>query len=100
MSEQNKVLKWVVTILSVAYAAFHLYTAAYGTFIAQLQRPLHLAFAVVIGFLVYPASKGKKIGWFDMLWPVIAFALGYLVINYEPISLRQTWCAMSTQMWW
>ena len=91
MSEQNKVLKWVVTILSVAYAAFHLYTAAYGTFIAQLQRPLHLAFAVVIGFLVYPASKGKKIGWFDMLLAAAgAFALGYLVVNYEPISLRQT----------
>lgn len=58
---------------------------------AQLQRPLHLAFAVVIGFLVYPLSENRKLRWLDVLLAALsAFALGYVACHYDAITVRQT----------
>lgn len=91
MNNDSKIIKYIIALLSLAYAGFHLYTAAFGTCVAQLQRPLHLAFAVVIGFLVYPASEDGKFRWLDVsLAALAAFALGYVACHYDAITMRQT----------
>lgn len=89
--DDNKTLKYTVIALSVAYAAFHLYTAAFGSYAAHLQRSVHLAFAAVIGFLVYPASANGKTRWFDVVLAALAaVSFGYIAFKYEEIALRQS----------
>jgi len=89
--KENKALKYIIAALSVAYVAFHMYTAAYGTFVPQLQRPLHLAFAVVIGFLCYPMAQKKDFRWLDAILAIVSlFAFGYMAFKYQEVSMRQS----------
>ncbi|MEA4884717.1 MAG: TRAP transporter fused permease subunit [Clostridia bacterium] len=89
--DDNRALKYTVIALSVAFAAFHLYTAAFGSYAAHLQRSVHLAFAVVLGFLVYPASKDGKVRWYDIILAALAaVSFGYIAFKYEEIALRQS----------
>lgn len=46
-----------ISITAVAMAAFHLYTAGFGRFPALQQRSIHLAFALVLTFYLYPVRK-------------------------------------------
>ncbi len=89
--KDNKIFKAVLAVLSLAFLGFHLYTAVYGTFIPQLQRPLHLAFAVVIGFLAYPMFQKRDYKWLDIILALIsAGAYGYITVKAQEISMRQT----------
>lgn len=89
--KENKALKAIMAIISVAFLGFHLYTAVYGTFVPQLQRPLHLAFAAVIGFLCYPMFQKRDYKWADIILACVSFfAYGYVAMKYQEISLRQT----------
>lgn len=86
----SRYLRWFVATWSVAFIAFHFYTAAFGVFIAQLQRPVHLIFACVLGFLVVPVLKGKKVGIPGLLLSLLAFfCFGYNIYHYQEITLRQ-----------
>lgn len=42
----------------MAMSVFHIYTAAFGSMVALLQRSIHLAFAFSLIFLIFPARKG------------------------------------------
>ncbi|MCR4425462.1 MAG: TRAP transporter permease [Firmicutes bacterium] len=91
MREDNRTLRWIIAVLAVSLAVFHLYTAAFGTYTVQLQRTLHFAFAGVLGFLLYPARKDRKTGWFDLILAcTAAFCYGYLVTQYQEMAVRQT----------
>jgi len=91
MNTYNRVLRWVVVVLAASFCFFHLYTAAFGTFIAQLQRTLHLTFAGVLGFLFYPSVKGRKVSKLDLVLAVGAgFCCGYMVFNYQEMVLRRS----------
>ena len=46
-----------VSITAVAMALFHLYTAGFGRFPALQQRSIHLAFALLLTFYLYPVRK-------------------------------------------
>ncbi|WP_259455846.1 hypothetical protein [Bacillus sp. PK3_68] len=54
------VLYWVTLIGLVAFSLFQLYTAIFGVLPAQLQRTIHLGFALTLIFLLFPASKRKE----------------------------------------
>ena len=51
-----------VALVAVAFALFHTYTAApfVGSFPDLIQRSVHLAFAFVLCFLLYPAWPGRS----------------------------------------
>ena len=52
-------LKTAVTAICIVFSLFHLYTAGFGALTAMLQRNIHLTFAIVLIFLIYPFSKEK-----------------------------------------
>lgn len=79
---QKQLVYWI----AVAYSCFHLYTGIFGTLAAQLQRSIHLAFAFVLVFLLFPARRGgsDRIGIIDYLTAAVAGVIGsYVTFNYE-----------------
>ena len=59
MSEKKSggIVALFISIAAVAVAVFHLYTAGFGRFPALQQRSVHLAFALILTFYLYPVSK-------------------------------------------
>jgi TRAP transporter 4TM/12TM fusion protein len=72
--------------IAVGWSCFQLYTAMFGMLAAQLQRSIHLSFAFVILFLLYPfrtGSAANKLKWNDYLFAGFAGLVGmYLTFNY------------------
>jgi len=86
----NMFYRIFITIWSTCFVLFHLYTATFGVFIAQLQRPLHLTFAAVLGFLVLPVIKSKKLDISNIILAALCLIVfGYNVYNYHDITMRQ-----------
>ena len=55
----GKKIALFVTITAIIMAVFHLYTSGFGRFPALQQRSIHLAFALILTFYIYPVSKKK-----------------------------------------
>jgi TRAP transporter 4TM/12TM fusion protein len=90
----------------VCWAAFHLYTGVLGVFPAQLQRAIHLAFAITLVFLLRDA-RGRKVEdgitsrgqlFSQVFWVLFTLIpLGYVAINYEALWI-QTSAATTLQI--
>lgn len=80
---------WVVFFGLLAFSVFQLYTSIFGVLTAQLQRSIHLGFALALIFLLFPASKKnlrvKKVAWYDILLALIAVAVG----AYWPVMIDE-----------
>jgi TRAP transporter 4TM/12TM fusion protein len=81
----------IVTAIAVAMSAFHLYVAFFGPPDAYVMRGSHLAFALVLAFLLTPGLTGRDervgpIGWVLVL-AAAACAL-YPAANLEYIQNR------------
>jgi len=80
---------WIVYAIAVAFSLFQLYTGVFGFLPAQKQRSIHLAFAFVLVFLLYPfrtRSGSDKLKWHDYLLAAFAGYVGlYLSLNYVRI---------------
>jgi TRAP transporter 4TM/12TM fusion protein len=85
-------LKLLITVVTVALAAFQLYTAFFGLFPAMQQRSLHMAFVLPLIFLLYPMWKSSPKGRpsaTDWLFAVAAAACTlYVFFMYENIANR------------
>ncbi|MCL1874975.1 MAG: TRAP transporter permease [Synergistaceae bacterium] len=99
-----------ITVLLASMSLFHLYVGGFMTVLIAvmdyfgldstiivtlplvLQRAIHLTFAIVAVFVLYPASnKGNKksTNWADwLLAAVSAIIIGYIVIYYKDIARR------------
>lgn len=81
----------LVTAIAVAMSAFHLFTAAFPMVSTQ-HRAMHLAFTLVLIFLLYPGrkkSRTDKPTAFDYLFAIVAaVSTGYLVVMFETIAVR------------
>jgi TRAP transporter 4TM/12TM fusion protein len=81
--------RWIVYLIGVSWSIFQVYTAAFGLFPAQFQRSIHLGYAFVLTFLLFPASSrdsSNRLTWFN--WVLVAFAgyIGlYMALNYVRI---------------
>jgi TRAP transporter 4TM/12TM fusion protein len=79
---------WIVFIGLLSFSLFHLYTGIFGMLTAQLQRSVHLGFALALIFLLFPARKknrGKehKVAWHD--WPLAL--LSVIIGAYWPLMI-------------
>lgn len=81
--------RWIVYVIGVAFSCFQVYTAAFGLMAAQLQRSIHLAFAFVLVYLLFPfriSKTSNRLAWYNYLLAAFAAYVGlYLVINYTRI---------------
>ncbi|WP_132747947.1 TRAP transporter permease [Scopulibacillus darangshiensis] len=89
------ILYWIVTIGLFAFSVFQLYTAIFGVFTAQIQRTIHLGFALSLIFLLFPASKKKRkkkrfqITWLDGILSALSVVIGlYWPLNINELVLR------------
>ncbi|MBI5605695.1 MAG: TRAP transporter permease [Deltaproteobacteria bacterium] len=84
-----------VAVIAICMSLFHLYTAGFRQFPAMQQRVAHLAFAMMLVFLLYPSVKEDKpaskfFSWVDILLVVASLLLGlYVFVDYEGISGRE-----------
>jgi TRAP transporter 4TM/12TM fusion protein len=66
----------LVSIIAIAMAFFHLYTSGFGRLPGLQQRAVHLLFALVLTFYIYPFKKKK--GRYDSILNLI-FSIGALL---------------------
>lgn len=89
---EKSIVKWIITILSVAMCAFHLYTSATLPLNAMEQRSLHFAFALALIFLW--ASLDEKKAWIryiDYVLAVVGAIVNmYMFFNWLELSMRST----------
>lgn len=82
-------VEWMIRIVAVGFAAFQLYTGITGTLDSLMQRELHLIFALVLSFLIFPGSKKRKRNTLNVIDVLILLFIGfiffYLLKNYTYI---------------
>ncbi|CEP66491.1 TRAP C4-dicarboxylate transport system permease DctM subunit [Moorella glycerini] len=78
------------SLIALAWTLFQLYIVIFGSLHAQVQRPIHVAFAIALVLVSKPLIKGQKgYKWYDVVGAVITFAcVFYLMANYERITTR------------
>lgn len=91
-------MAWVVVLGLLGFSIFQLYTSIFITLPAQLQRSIHLAFALGLIFLLFPASKKAKnkqqsrrfqIVWYDIVLAIVGVYVGtYWLMNYSALTMR------------
>ena len=81
----------IVTVLGVCMSLFHLYTSGFGLMQSIIQASVHLAFVLVLVFLLYPISPKllkKGIPWYDYaLAGLSAFVTLYLVVEFNSLEI-------------
>ncbi len=77
-----------ISAILIAFSVFQLYTSVW-TIPAQILRSVHLAFALSLVFLLYPAGKHmakNRVPWYDYALALLAAAaVLYIPLNYEYI---------------
>ena len=85
-------LKTFITVVTVALACFHLYTAFFGLLPAMQQRSFHLAFILPLIFLLYPARENSphtRPSVVDWLFAITVTGCSlYVCFFYEDIANR------------
>ena len=85
---------FAVTVIAVAMSIFHLYTSGFGTLMAMKQRSVHLAFLVLLTFLLYPGSKRaprNRPSVVDWIWIILSVSSSlYIFFTFEAFSMRGT----------
>lgn len=92
------IMAWIVSLGLLGFSIFQLYTAIFGVLPAQLQRSIHLAFALGLIFLLFPISKKEKakakkkrflLPWYDAILSILGVLVGlYWLFNYEGLLVR------------
>ncbi|MGG0413983.1 TRAP transporter permease [Peribacillus simplex] len=79
----------------LAFSLFQLYTAIFGVFTAQIQRTIHLGFALSLIFLLFPANRKKRqkgkfqIAWYDVILAILSIGVGaYWPLFFEDIVMN------------
>ena len=76
----------------IAMSLFHLYTAGIGLLPTSIHRAVHLMFAIVAVFLLYPASKNASrtnTPWYDWVLACVAgIGAAYIALFFGEIAHR------------
>ena len=85
---------WIIWIVALAFACFHLYTAMTGSLLALYQRSIHFAFAGILVFLTCPSQwKHPKLRAVGQVWDILLVICAvvpvlYMLLNQEGIINR------------
>ena len=86
----------IVAALAIIWSLFQLWYASPFPFIFNIgmfkglpARAIHLGFALLLAFLIFPISRGKKISLFDILISIVAsFCCLYIYFFYDQLIDR------------
>ena len=82
----------IITMIAVAMSLFHLYTSGFGTLMAMKQRSIHLAFLVLLTFILYPGSRRAprlRPSAVDYVWLILSLASSlYIFFAFDAFSIR------------
>ncbi|GAE27177.1 TRAP-type uncharacterized transport system [Halalkalibacter wakoensis JCM 9140] len=85
-----RVLSLIIAVLAIGLSLFHIYTAGYGTLPSWQQRSVHVIWALLLIFLLFPFKKGKEFGWVDVIFVLITLATAaYMLFDAQGIQSRQ-----------
>ena len=93
MREPKGIANWIIILLALALASFHVYTGMMGIMESRIQRGVHLLFVVPLAFLLYPATKRSStdiIPWYDWVLAVVAAIPSLYVVFYREV-LNSRW---------
>ncbi len=90
---EHKCWKRYITIaISLAFCAFQLYATLSGAITAQVLRASHLAFVMLLVFILYPASRKMPLNTlplYDVGLALAGFASwAYIVVNFDSLVRR------------
>ncbi len=78
-----------VFLILIAFSLFQIYTGMFGQYTAYVQRTVHLGFALVLIFMLFPARRGgpkNKVAWYDYILVILSIAVcGYWPVYYDTI---------------
>ena len=87
--------KWLrlpFSIIAVAMSVYHIWTGLYAPPEAIIHRSTHLAFALTLIFILYPAKSAdterKGLVWDLVLLALSLASIGYIFLTYENIVTR------------
>ena len=85
-------LYWLIALIAFSWSLFQLYVSYYPVN-STIVRSIHLAFAMVLAFLIYPARKSpkslKKISILDYIFSIAGgIGAAYIAIFYVQLSNR------------
>jgi TRAP transporter 4TM/12TM fusion protein len=86
--------RWLVFAVALSLSVYQLYTAGFGLLNAHVQRAVHLAFILALGFLLYPfiqrpGVRERHIPWWDLVLAALGACGGmYILVFYLDIVLR------------
>src|SRR5690625_442313 len=87
---RSRVFVLIISLLAIGLSIFHVYTAGYGTLQSWQQRSIHVLWAILLIFLLFPFKKGKKFGLADILIVILTLITAVYMINgAEAIQGRQ-----------
>ncbi|MFH2114701.1 MAG: TRAP transporter permease [Spirochaetota bacterium] len=88
---QSRGLAIITTVIAVAMSLYQLWSAGVSMLPQPQHKAIHLAFGLLLTFLVFPASRKdkNKFPWYDALFALISIAGGaYLVFFYWDLVSR------------
>lgn len=94
MAERKSYIQWLTNFGFIVFTGYHLYTTALGIPVSYLHRPLHVTFAITLGFLIYSSRGIKNLGhppWYDLVLAGISLvSFGSVAFFYSSTSERLT----------
>ena len=84
--------KYLIIIISAIFCLFQLYSILSGRITAQVLRATHLAFVMLLAYLLFPMKKDMpkdKLPFYDIILAIVgAAAWSYIVFNFESLVRR------------
>lgn len=98
-AEKTKAINWTmprlmgmaIAAVAVAMSMFHFYTAGFGILEPLKQRTVHLTFALVLAFLMFPPKdrESGQTNWLDAGLALLScIPMAYFWFDYERITER------------
>ena len=89
---KNGPLYWLIALIAFTWSVYQLYVS-YFPVNSTIVRSIHLAFAIVLAFLVYPIAKKPKFLQNIQIWDWALAIIGglgaaYIAIDYVGLSNR------------